>query len=67
MKGLSEGTTDLVKAVFDGSIKGGNFVGTTGLADYHDLASAVSADIQAKVAEIVAGLKDGSIKTGVTL
>jgi hypothetical protein len=31
------------------------------------LASAVSADIQAKVAEIVAGLKDGSIKTGVTL
>ena len=67
MKGLVEGTSDLVKAAFDGSIKGGNFNGTTGLADYHDLAAAVSADIQAKVAEIVAGLKDGSIMTGVTL
>jgi len=67
MKGLVEGTTDLVKAAFDGSIKGGNFLGTTGLADYHDLASAVPADVQSKVAEVVAGLKDGSIKTGVTL
>ena len=67
MKGLVEGTSDLVKAVFDGSIKGGNFLGTTGLADYHDLASAVPADVQSKVAEIVAGLKDGSIQTGVTL
>lgn len=67
MKGLVEGTSDLVKAAFDGSIKGGNFLGTTGLADYHDLASAVPADVQSKVAEVVAGLKDGSIMTGVTL
>ena len=67
MKGLVQGTSDLVKAAFDGSIKGGNFLGTTGLADYHDLASAVPADVQSKVAEIVAGLKDGSIMTGVTL
>jgi basic membrane protein A len=67
MKGLVEGTSDLVKAAFDGSIKGGNFLGTTGLADYHDLASAVSADIQSEVAKVVAGLKDGSVKTGVTL
>jgi basic membrane protein A len=67
MKGLVEGTSDLVKAAFDGSIKGGNFLGTTGLADYHDLASAVSADIQSEVEKVVAGLKDGSVKTGVTL
>jgi basic membrane protein A len=67
MKGLVEGTSDLVKAVFDGSIKGGNFLGTTGLADYHDLAAAVSADIQSEVEKVVAGLKDGSIMTGVTL
>jgi basic membrane protein A len=67
MKGLVEGTTDLVKAAFDGTIAGGNFIGTTGLADYHDLASAVPADVQSKVAEIVAGLKDGSIKSGVNL
>jgi basic membrane protein A len=66
-KGLVAGTSGLVKAAFDGSIKGGNFLGTTGISDYHDLASVVPADVQSKVAEIVAGLKDGSIMTGVTL
>ena len=64
---LVEGTSGLVKAAFDGSIKGGNFLGTTRISDYHDLASVVPADVQSKVAEIVAGLKDGSILTGVTL
>jgi basic membrane protein A len=66
-KGLVAGTSGLVKAAFDGTIKGGNFLGTTGISDYHDLASVVPADVQSKVAEIVAGLKDGSIMTGVTL
>ena len=66
-KGLVDGTSGLVKAAFDGSIKGGNFLGTTGISDFHDLASAVPADVQSKVAEVVAGLKDGSIQTGVTL
>jgi basic membrane protein A len=64
---LVEGTSGLVKAAFDGSIKGGNFLGTTRISDYHDLASVVPADVQSKVAEVVAGLKDGSILTGVTL
>jgi basic membrane protein A len=66
-KGLVAGTSGLVKAAFDGSIKGGNFLGTTGISDYHDLASVVPDDVQSKVAEVVAGLKDGSILTGVTL
>jgi basic membrane protein A len=66
-KGLSEGTSDLVKAVFGGTITGGNFLGTTGIADYHDFASVVPMDVQDKVAVVVAGLKDGSIKTGVNL
>jgi basic membrane protein A len=67
VKGLTEGTTDLVKKAFDGSIAGGNFVGSAGIADYHDFASVVPMDVQEKVAGVVAGLKDGSIKTGVTL
>jgi basic membrane protein A len=67
VKGLTEGTTDLVKAAFDGSIAGGNFVGSAGIADYHDFGSVVPMDVQDKVAGVVAGLKDGSIKTGVTL
>jgi basic membrane protein A len=67
VKGLTVGTTDLVKAAFDGSIAGGNFSGTAGIADYHDFASVVPQDVQDKVAGVVAGLKDGSIKTGVKL
>ena len=67
VKGLTEGTTALVKQAFDGSIAGGNFVGSAGIADYHDFASVVPMDVQDKVAGVVAGLKDGSIKTGVTL
>jgi basic membrane protein A len=67
VKGLTEGTTDLVKQAFDGSIAGGNFSGTAGIADYHDFASVVPQDVQDKVAGVVAGLKDGSIKTGVKL
>jgi basic membrane protein A len=66
-KGLVEGTSGLVKAAFDGSIKGGNFLGTTGISDYHDLASVVPADVQSEVAKVVAELEDGSRKTGVTL
>jgi len=67
VKGLTLGTSDLVKKAFDASIAGGNFVGSAGIADYHDFASVVPMDVQDKVAGVVAGLKDGSIKTGVKL
>ena len=36
-----------------------------GLAPYHDWDSKISADIKAKIADIEAKLKDGSLKTGV--
>lgn len=67
MKLITDGTAGLLAQVFDGSIAGGNFVGQTGLAPYHDFDSVIPADVKAKVAEIVAGLKDGSVQTGVTL
>ncbi|MBK9726107.1 MAG: BMP family ABC transporter substrate-binding protein [Actinomycetales bacterium] len=67
MKNITLGVTDLVKQVKAGSIKGGYFNGTTGLADYHDLKGAVPADVQTAVADVVKGLADGSLKTGVTL
>ncbi|MDO5712593.1 MAG: BMP family ABC transporter substrate-binding protein [Micrococcales bacterium] len=66
-KELSKGTADLIKQAKDGSIKGGNFVGEVGLAPFHDLDSAVPADVKTKVDGIVKGLADDSIKTGVTL
>ena len=58
---------DLIKQVKDGSIKGGNFVGEVDLAPFHDLESAVPAEVKTKVEGVVKGLKDDSIKTGVTL
>ncbi|HEY8796615.1 MAG TPA: hypothetical protein VIO85_01990, partial [Candidatus Dormibacteraeota bacterium] len=36
-----------------------------GLAPYHDWDSKISADIKAKITDIEAKLKDGSLKTGV--
>jgi basic membrane protein A len=36
-----------------------------GLAPYHDWDSKISADIKAKMADTMAKLKDGSLKTGV--
>jgi basic membrane protein A len=48
----------------DGNFPSGNYFGEVGLAPYHDFDSSVSADIKAKIEEIDAGLKDGSISTG---
>ena len=67
MKNITLGVTDLIKQVKSASIKGGYFNGTTGLADYHDLKGAVPAEVQTAVADVVKGLADGSLKTGVTL
>jgi len=67
MKLITDGTSTLLGQVNDGSIAGGNYVGLTGLAPYHDFDSVIPDDVKAAVDEIVVGLKDGSIQTGVTL
>jgi basic membrane protein A len=54
-----------VLASFDGTFPGGNFVGATGLAPYHDTEDAVPAEVKAEVEEVIAGLVDGSVDTGV--
>ena len=66
-KKLKQGTADLVIAAKDGAFPGGNFFGNTGLAPYHDTESVVPDDVKAQVDEVIAGLADGSIETGVTL
>ncbi len=66
-KKLMQGTADLVLAAKEGTSKGGNFFGNTGLAPYHDTDSVVPAEVKTKVEEIIAGLSDGSVVTGVTL
>ena len=63
-KKLVLGTETLVKASVAGEMEGGNFVGPTGLAPYHDTDSVVPDDVKAAVEEVLAGLEDGSIDTG---
>ncbi|MGE3269105.1 MAG: BMP family ABC transporter substrate-binding protein [Chloroflexota bacterium] len=67
MKLITPGVFELVKAAGGGSFKSGNFTGQVGLAPFHDNASKVPEAAKAKLAEIDAGLKNGSIRTGVTL
>lgn len=62
-KDIENGVSGLITKAKNGSIKGGDFTGTVGLAPFHG--AKVPADVQAKVAKVVAGLKSGSVKTGV--
>ena len=64
MKLITPGVFDLIKASTDGAFPAGNFLGEVGLAPFHDLDGQVSGEIKAKLEEIDAGLRDGSIETG---
>lgn len=65
MKLITPGVFDLISASNEGSFPAGNFFGNVGLASFHDFdGTVVTEEIQAKLAEIDAGLQDGSISTG---
>jgi basic membrane protein A len=64
MKLITPGVFDLVSQAKDGTMAGGNYVGPVGLAPFHDFDSQISQDIKDKLAEIDAGIQDGSIETG---
>ncbi len=65
IKLLTPGVFNLIKAVSDGSFKGGNVTGDAGLAPYHNQASKVTADMQTKIDKLKVDLKSGTVKTGV--
>ena len=48
----------------DGTMTTGNYFGSAGLAPFHDFDSQISQEIKDRLAEIDAGLQDGSISTG---
>jgi basic membrane protein A and related proteins len=62
---ITPGVSDLIKLASEGKFPGGNYFGDAGYAPFHDLESAVPAEVKAKLDEIAKGLKDGSIKTNV--
>jgi basic membrane protein A len=66
LKRMDSTTVEAIKQAVDGTFKGGVVVGTlasggVGLAPFHDLESAVPADLKAELDKIAAGIKDGSI------
>ncbi|MCL4262097.1 MAG: BMP family ABC transporter substrate-binding protein [Anaerolineae bacterium] len=64
MKLITPGVFDLVSAAKDGAFPAGNFFGEVGLAPFHDFDAQISQEIKDTLAEIDAGLQDGSIETG---
>ena len=66
LKRMDSTVVDAIKQAKDGSFKGGVIVGTlasggVGLAPFHDLDSAVPAELKDELAKLEAGIKDGSI------
>lgn len=66
LKEMDVTTFNAIKAVVDGNFEGGVTIGTlanggVNIADYHDMASVVSAELQAQLDTIRAGIVDGSI------
>jgi basic membrane protein A len=64
MKMITPGIAGLIKAAADGSIEPGNFFGDVGLADFHDLADQVPADVKTKMDELTPKVLSGEVPTG---
>jgi len=64
MKLLDVGVSDLIVAISDETIEGGNSFGQSALAPFHDLADKVPQDVQDELTQAAAGLASGEIVTG---
>ncbi len=66
MKPETQPVADVIKATKAGNFPtGGLFMGPSGYAPYHDLASKVPANVDTEMQALLKGLTDGSIKTNV--
>jgi basic membrane protein A len=64
VKLIPPGVVELVLAAQDGSIEPGPFFGDVGLADYHDLADRVPADVQSQIEDLTEQVLSGEVPTG---
>lgn len=64
MKLITPGVFDLISAAQSDAFPSGNFVGSVGLAPFHDFDAQIPQEVKDRLAEIDAGLQDGSIPTG---
>jgi basic membrane protein A and related proteins len=70
-KHMNVAVEDSVKAVLDGTFKGGLYVGTlanngVGISPYHDLESLVPQELQTKIEELKQGIIDGTVSVDPT-
>lgn len=63
MKLITPGVAGLVRDISGGAFKGGNSVGSVGLAPYHDLENQVPADVKTKMASVTADVLAGRVDT----
>jgi len=63
MKLIDFGVVDLVEAAAEDSFPSGNFVGSVGLAPYHDFESVIPDEVKAQIEELTPQVLDGSIPT----
>ncbi len=65
MKLITPSVVDLVNLyAADGTMTSGNYFGGAGLAPFHDFEEKIPQEVKDKLAEIAAGLADGSLTTG---
>lgn len=64
MKLITPGVVELVTAYADGTMTSGNYFGGAGLAPFHDFEDKIPQEVKDRLAEINAGLSDGSLTTG---
>ncbi len=59
MKLIPPGIATIIKAIEDGSVKGGNFSGPVGLAPFHDFEKTIPDKVQAELKQLAADLTSG--------
>lgn len=62
-KKLADGTSAVIKSIADKSYKAGNFVGTYGLAAFHDFDKTVPDSVKKELESIAADIDAGKVKT----
>jgi basic membrane protein A len=61
MKLIDVGVAALIAQAHAGTMEGGNYFGEVGLAPFHDFDGTVTSEMRDTLAEVMAGLADGSI------
>ncbi len=64
MKLIDTGVIDLIGLAGKGELPAGNFVGTVGLAPYHDFDSVIPDDVKTQIEELTPQVLDGTVPTG---